>query len=176
MLLEAGTKVNQPCTPSGATALTLAVQRRHVPVAKLLLEKGANADHVDHVQRLSPLHIAARAKSLELVQLLLSFGADPLLSSSDGYTALCTAARVGSTAGCTAIIADVCGCEESAVESGQLQAAQQARLTTLLPNPCQPVVLASGEGHELALKLLLQCGLPAKMPGLWQQPLHVAAV
>ena len=35
---------------------------------------------------------------------------------------------------------------------------------------------ACANGHTAVLQLLLRCGLPAHLPGLQQQPLHVAAV
>lgn len=38
----------------------LAVARRHVAVARLLLEKGANVDYVDSGTGEAPLHVAAR--------------------------------------------------------------------------------------------------------------------
>ena len=44
----------------GETALIIAVQQRDLPMAKLLLEKGANADKVDHAQGFSARDYAKR--------------------------------------------------------------------------------------------------------------------
>lgn len=58
-----------------------------VDVAKVLMLAGADAHARDHRSR-CPLHMAALSGSEELVQALLSYGADPNKASDLGTTAL----------------------------------------------------------------------------------------
>ena len=67
----------------GFTPLTSAVDHRHIPVAKFLLESGADVELPvecplpTNFNGASPLMIACRQGPLEMVELLLSRGADP---------------------------------------------------------------------------------------------------
>lgn len=58
-----------------------------VDVAKVLMLAGADSHARDHRSR-CPLHMAALSGSEELVQALLSYGADPNKASDLGTTAL----------------------------------------------------------------------------------------
>lgn len=64
-----------------------------VDVAKVLMLAGADAHARDHRSR-CPLHMAALSGSEELVQALLSYGADPNKASDLGTTALHNAVRL----------------------------------------------------------------------------------
>ncbi|XP_030385731.1 transient receptor potential channel pyrexia [Scaptodrosophila lebanonensis] len=55
----------------GRTPLHFACCRGHVPIAKLLLDRGADPNRWDAKKEVTPLHCAASAKSVECILLLL---------------------------------------------------------------------------------------------------------
>jgi ankyrin repeat protein len=72
----------------GRTPLSLALERGHIDVARVLLERGADAlAPVGDERRPAPLH-AARTGDLRTMSLLLGFGVDPNFADSDGFPAL----------------------------------------------------------------------------------------
>jgi hypothetical protein len=72
---------------------------KQVELVKLLLEEGCSASMYNALTHSTPLHMAVRRRSLEIVTLLLEYGADPLLqdkvSASRGSVALCTCGARG---------------------------------------------------------------------------------
>jgi ankyrin repeat protein len=83
-------------SPDGFTGLGFACYFRHPETAQMLLDRGAdpslpssNALHV------APLHSAVAANRLDLVELLLSNGADVQARDTSGITPLHTAAATG---------------------------------------------------------------------------------
>ena len=79
----------------GVPALCLAARSKHRSVAALLLDFGADIDLQSEDRGYSALMDASLAGSLELVDLLLSRGANPNLVSKDGQTALVVAVGKG---------------------------------------------------------------------------------
>lgn len=79
----------------GVTLLCLAARSKHIAVAQLLLERGAQLDFQSEDRGYSPLMDAVLVGSIELVDLFLAKGADPDLSSKDGQTALVVAVGRG---------------------------------------------------------------------------------
>ena len=79
----------------GVTLLGLAARSKHIAVAELLLERGAELDLQSEDRGYSPLMDAVLAGSIELVELFLAKGADPDLTSKDGQTALIVAVGRG---------------------------------------------------------------------------------
>nr|XP_020476967.1 ankyrin repeat domain-containing protein 50-like [Monopterus albus]XP_020476968.1 ankyrin repeat domain-containing protein 50-like [Monopterus albus]XP_020476969.1 ankyrin repeat domain-containing protein 50-like [Monopterus albus]XP_020476970.1 ankyrin repeat domain-containing protein 50-like [Monopterus albus]XP_020476971.1 ankyrin repeat domain-containing protein 50-like [Monopterus albus] len=80
-LLEAsGMDIDLACN-QGATALSIAAQEGHVHVVAMLLERGANPDHMDKYGR-SPVKVAGKHGHFNIVRLLESYGAKPYLGLS----------------------------------------------------------------------------------------------
>ncbi len=72
----------------GVTLLCLATRNRRKAVAEILLNRGAALDLRSDDRGYSPLMDAALVGSVELMELFLSRGAHPDISSKDGQTAL----------------------------------------------------------------------------------------
>ena len=77
------------------TSLSAASSMGHKEVVHLLLDKGADPNHVDITYGCTPLHWAACHGHKGGVQLLLDRGADPKAQSYEGNTALHKAAAKG---------------------------------------------------------------------------------
>jgi len=75
----------------GVALLGLSARHKHVAVAQLLLDEGAEIDQQSEDRGYSPLMDAVQSGSIELVELFLGKGADPDLRSKDGQTALVVA-------------------------------------------------------------------------------------
>ncbi|XP_077435531.1 uncharacterized protein ankrd50l [Vanacampus margaritifer] len=60
----------------GATALSIAAQQGHADVVAILLQGGANPDHVDKYGR-TPMKVAGKHGHTKVIRLLESFGAKP---------------------------------------------------------------------------------------------------
>jgi len=85
--------------PDGFTGLGLACFFRHIDTARLLLDHGADPSLAStNALHLAPLHSAVAADSLELVDLLLTRGAEPNPSEASGATPLHSAAGHGNRA------------------------------------------------------------------------------
>jgi ankyrin repeat protein len=83
-------------SPDGFTGLGFACFFRHPEVARLLLDRGADPSLASsNGLKLAPLHSAVAADSFELVDMLLSRGAEPNPKESSGSTALHNAAGHG---------------------------------------------------------------------------------
>ncbi|XP_046902418.1 ankyrin repeat domain-containing protein 50 [Hypomesus transpacificus] len=77
LLLETrGTDVDLACRRQAATALSIAAQEGHANIVAMLLERGANPDHVDNYGR-SPVKVAGKRGNYTIVRLLESYGAKP---------------------------------------------------------------------------------------------------
>lgn len=75
-LLEAsGVNIDLACC-QGATALSIAAQEGHVNIVAMLLERGANPDHMDKYGR-TPVKVAGKHGHYNIVRLLESYGAKP---------------------------------------------------------------------------------------------------
>lgn len=87
-LLEAsGVNIDLACH-QGATALSITAQEGHSDIVSMLLERGANPNHVDRYGR-SPVKVAGKHGHFNIVRLLESYGAKPyvgLLSSTGTFS------------------------------------------------------------------------------------------
>lgn len=72
----------------GLTPLLFAVREGHVEAAQLLLESGANINHVSEGDHTSPLLMAAINGRFDMAKMLLDKGADVKLASDAGATPL----------------------------------------------------------------------------------------
>ncbi|MEO1300799.1 MAG: ankyrin repeat domain-containing protein [Bacteroidota bacterium] len=68
---------------NGSTPLDLSLSRNYMNVAKCLLKHGADPNRVDHTLGWRPLSRAVLKKDPAMVQLLLSYGANPYLADAD---------------------------------------------------------------------------------------------
>lgn len=68
-------------------ALHSAVAKRHLDIARLLLDHGADPD-APQMGGWTPLHAAVKQENLPLIRLLLAHGADPTRAANDGRTPL----------------------------------------------------------------------------------------
>ncbi|XP_035378908.1 ankyrin repeat domain-containing protein 50 [Electrophorus electricus] len=76
LLRAKGIDVDLACKKQGATALGIASQEGHADIVAMLLERGAEPDHVDHYGR-SPVKVAGKRGNFSIVRLLESYGAKP---------------------------------------------------------------------------------------------------
>lgn len=78
-LLEAsGVGIDLACNQR-ATALSIAAQEGHANIVAVLLERGANPDHMDKYGR-TPVKVAGKHGHFNIVRLLESYGAKPYVS------------------------------------------------------------------------------------------------
>lgn len=75
LLDAAGLDIDLSCH-QGATALSIAAQEGHVHIVAMLLERGADPEHVDKYNR-TPMKVAAKHGHHNILQLLESYGARP---------------------------------------------------------------------------------------------------
>lgn len=66
------------CCHQRATALSIAAQEGHVNIVAMLLEKGANPEHVDKYNR-TPMKVAVKHGHANIMRLLESYGAKPYI-------------------------------------------------------------------------------------------------
>ncbi|CAK6971733.1 ankyrin repeat domain-containing protein 50 [Scomber scombrus] len=72
-----GVNIDLACH-QGATALSIAAQVGHANIVAMLLERGANPNHMDKYGR-SPVKVAGKHRHSNIVRLLESYGAKPYL-------------------------------------------------------------------------------------------------
>jgi ankyrin repeat protein len=101
-LLDAGADVNL-AAPTGdgwdATALQHAILARQPGAAQLLLERGADPNHVPGPNSPPALLLAAGDTDPTFVNLLLAHGADPAIEDESGVTPLARAVSAGTIHG-----------------------------------------------------------------------------
>ncbi|KAL3122441.1 hypothetical protein niasHT_000074 [Heterodera trifolii] len=93
LLLEKGADPNEPVvgrendTNTNMTPLFIAVLHAHLPLCRVLVDRGANVDLGSDFAT-TPLMIACKRSQMEIVSFLIENGADINLQNGDGETAL----------------------------------------------------------------------------------------
>ena len=106
VLLAAGADVNAVTSTTRWSPLHCAVLSASVPVAKLLLDSGAQVD-ARASRGVRPLHWASSGGHLAMVKLLISRGADRGAANDDGETPLHAASVEGRLECCRALLEGV---------------------------------------------------------------------
>lgn len=96
-LLKQGAEINSPGpstsrVPGGVTALMLAATRNHLPVVKLLIEKGANINQSDNGGGTALIYATWKGNK-DVVAYLLEKGADCNAKTRDGRSPLSVAEK-----------------------------------------------------------------------------------
>eukprot|EP00164_Ancoracysta_twista_P005271 GFYU01007213.1.p1 GENE.GFYU01007213.1~~GFYU01007213.1.p1 ORF type:complete len:297 (+),score=57.57 GFYU01007213.1:135-1025(+) len=81
-------KIDSQTATDGKTPLLLAVEENCVEAAKLLLEAGASPHIPTKSVKRYPLHIAIQTGNINLIELLMDYGADADARNADGQTCL----------------------------------------------------------------------------------------
>ncbi|EPS39617.1 hypothetical protein H072_6587 [Dactylellina haptotyla CBS 200.50] len=138
------------------SALIAACQENHLPVAKILLEQGADSDiFCSRQRRGKALNVAAGTGNTQLVQLLLKHGANIDDTCGGEGTALYTAAGAGALATVRMLLRAGAGVN---LESGDK--------CTALHNACARDVADVGERNHIEMvRLLLGSGANVKIRG-----------
>ncbi|MGQ0767046.1 MAG: ankyrin repeat domain-containing protein [Gemmatimonadota bacterium] len=132
-LVSAGTDVNVPLG-DGMTALHWAAERRDTGMTALLLRSRAGTAATTRIGSHTPLHIAGRSGSGEVVRLLLDGGADVNALTAGGASALHLAALAGSVPAVTVLLerGAVVNVRESAWRQTPLMFAASANQTEVV--------------------------------------------
>lgn len=95
-MLDADPSVLHERSADGFPPLGLAIFFGHSPLARLLIERGANVNEpAANAQKVAPLHAAAAVQDAATLELLLARGADPNAKQQLDYTPLHGAASRG---------------------------------------------------------------------------------
>lgn len=93
-LLRESPELVNACADDGFTPLGLAAFFCHPPVARLLIESGADPNAASrNTQRVAPLHSAVSRRQTLIAEALLAHGADPNARQQSGVTPLHQAAH-----------------------------------------------------------------------------------
>ncbi|KAG6960257.1 hypothetical protein JG687_00008345 [Phytophthora cactorum] len=73
---------------TGQLALNIAIQQQHEPIARLLIDRGADVNQQDDFSLLAPIHNSIIMGNKALFRRLLKAGADIELADREGFTPL----------------------------------------------------------------------------------------
>lgn len=94
-LLSKGAQINNRCLRSYMeTPLIASIEKKNSALVRLLISKGADVNQPAS-QGVRPLHLATRSKLIDVMEMVLAAGADPVsLDRANGYSPMFYAARV----------------------------------------------------------------------------------
>ena len=124
-------------------ALLVAVSGRDAAIAAHLIEQGADVEAVGERQRARALHLAAELADIDLIEVLLTHGADVDARDADGRTPLIIASEWGATGAAARLL------EHGAAVDSKDQLRQQTALHRAAEN-----------GHVEVVQKLLDHGAP----------------
>ncbi|WP_419949062.1 ankyrin repeat domain-containing protein [Candidatus Palauibacter sp.] len=141
-LLADGADVSAP-QGDGMTALHWAARSLNVPLARLLLEAGADVTATTRIGAYTPLHLASEVGSAEIVGLLLAAGAEQTATTEDvgGAMPLHLAAAAGDAEAVRLLLS----------HPGEADARERRWGQT-------PLMYAAARGREEAVRALLEGG------------------
>jgi ankyrin repeat protein len=154
ILPDLDTDGDVPVDYLGPSALVAAINMDSVPMARLLLENGATVVYPAGIPCFSAMHAA---RSAEMVQLLLEFGADVRVAHEELGIPLHSAAASGRTEVVKVLLE--CWPEGAKVRDGV---------------SFTPLHLAAFSGRTEVVKVLLDCWPEGVRAMAWGAPLHCA--
>lgn len=172
LFIDQGIELNK-FNDEGLTPLHLAARHGHCRIVNDLLEKGVEVDLTNRQAGLTPLMYAASTGSIELCQILFSWGADIAKVSFDHKTSLMIAAAAGHAQLLQLLLdhgADVNALDSESESTLTLAAkAGDALLVRLLldhgadvnastSGSVSPLTVAAKSGHASIVRLLLEHG------------------
>lgn len=131
--------------PMGSTPLMYCSLKGYTPVARVLLDRGADVSPADD-DGVTALHISAQAGHVEICKLLLKAGASLKAKTSDGSTPLHLSGQKGN-----------CGVMRVLIEAG-------ANVNSRMHTGATPLYLAAEEGELMAIRELLRAKADPLLP------------
>lgn len=144
---DGGPSMGVHCTGGGGTIVRRALERQDS--VKMLLDSGVSVNRIDSTDGRTLLASAAHAGSADIAKLLLSRGADPLISDHQGQTPLTLASRQGHVKVLSALL-DWAKGKQPEMVARMVEHADSEGWTALRS--------AAWGGHSQAVRLLLDAG------------------
>ncbi|XP_047050842.1 uncharacterized protein LOC124656081 isoform X1 [Lolium rigidum] len=155
LLLDRGAKPDIPSTEGFTVLHVLATKQDPFGIADILLSRGANVDSMSSEG--TPLHFAAHCGNLEMMEVLLKYGANPNRVVQSSYAPLTLA-----------LFASSFKCVELVIQGGaDVNAAR----------PVTPLIIAAKDGLSDCIECLLEARADPNIPDeIGRMPVEIAAI